>query len=1160
MGFSGFFVFSADPCGYHGGRASNRETGREFDTRIQEQPMPSDADHLNPQPPDDAQDAESRSKVRWSGANDGEFVGATDGDGYQLLDPPEAWSTAPPVTRTMPVEPPPKSKPKPKTPVGDFWALMLCNLIVFCASVGIMVLELTASLLIGKHVGGSLFTWTSVIGVVLAGITVGNYLGGWLADRFAPRKTLVWLFLIAGALCFSVLWVDRFATGLQRPETLSWPYWVLSIVAMIFLAPSIALGTISPVVARIALSLGTKTGITVGNIYAWGAAGSIAGTFLAGFYLIAHYGAKSIVGMTAAGLAGMGVIVLVVNYLIPPVAESAAQDESNDVQPRRKRRSKSKSGDYWALMGYNLIVFCSSVCIMVLELTASRLIAKHVGSSLFTWTSVIGVVLAGITVGNYLGGWLADKYPPRKTLSWLFLVASMLCFSVLWMDQFANRLDRPESFSWPYWVLTVVAMVYLAPSIALGTISPVVARMALSLGTKTGITVGNIYAWGAAGSIAGTFLAGFYLIAMYGTKAIIALTAAALVLMGVAVARDNRVFRTAAVLGWLQFVLIVGLAATATHQGFWHAGLVVGSVAGFRDDQETKTKTMDEWAGYFGQLGENLHTLGLTLRLRNDAVDEYHDESHYSYINVADDFSDGDDIKYLKLDKLVHSYYNPANPTKLYYDYEQVYAAVTERAARHWQRTASVELPEFENRDQILQRLPDGVRFDAQTGKLEIRGAMNTTLRDALLELSPDAAYWQALDELRRASQAPHWGGFSSAALDELPAGTEIPEDFDGRLQFDSSLEMLSIYDEPLTREECDQLIAATVHAGYYRAVQTLFGRSRRTSTMFIGGGGFIFPRWIETYFPDQPRIDVAEVDPAVKLAVQKELGLPPDDQTAVKTFLGDARNFVDDRLQRNRELEKQGQPPVLYDFVYGDAFNDFSVPWHLTTREFSQKVRGLLRPEGVYLVNIIDIYPRASLPDEHELDEDDIPALLLREFTDDGDWESCPVPFSRLELVQTGIDIYTLSYRGPMSPAARDALLELTTPGSKFASAVRELYTRAKGQKSGRFLGTYVNTISSVFPNVYVFSSQYDGRPGDQRDTFVIIASLRPLDMNNLEIEDDHWYGPPFAWIETDPQSEAKTLHGQMEALLDLAGDIILTDDFAPVDNLLIPVFVDQG
>jgi predicted membrane-bound spermidine synthase len=70
-------------------------------------------------------------------------------------------------------------------------------------------------------------------------------------------------------------------------------------------------------------------------------------------------------------------------------------------------------------------VFISSFCIMVLELVAGRLIARFLGASLYTWTSVIGVVLAGITLGNYLGGRIADRFSPRKALAVLFAIASL---------------------------------------------------------------------------------------------------------------------------------------------------------------------------------------------------------------------------------------------------------------------------------------------------------------------------------------------------------------------------------------------------------------------------------------------------------------------------------------------------------------------------------------------------------------------------------------------------------------------------------------------------------------------------------------------------------------------------------------------------------------
>ena len=107
----------------------------------------------------------------------------------------------------------------------------------------------------------------------------------------------------------------------------------------------------------------------------------------------------------------------------------------------------------------------------------------------------------------------------------------------------------------------------------------------------------------------------------------------------------------------------------------------------------------------------------------------------------------------------------------------------------------------------------------------------------------------------------------------------------------------------------------------------------------------------------------MAELDPAVHYAVTQEMGLTPELETRIRTTIGDARNFVDDQLRANRNRIARNEVPVTYDFIYADAFNDFSIPWHLTTREFLQKTHELLSERGVFQANIIDIYPRTEYP-----------------------------------------------------------------------------------------------------------------------------------------------------------------------------------------------------
>ena len=931
----------------------------------------------------------------------------------------------------------------------------------------------------------------------------------------------------------------------------------------------------------------------------------------------------------------------------------------------RKPPAKSKQADYWALWGYNALVFVTSVCVMMLELTASRLISKTVGSSLYTWTSVIGVVLAGITLGNWLGGWLADRYDRGRSLAWMYLLGSASCASVLWLDQIIAPMNRPSMFSWPAWILTVVASIFLLPSLALGTISPLVASMALSRSTKTGSTVGNVYAWGAFGSIIGTFLTGFYLIDIWGTRTIIGLTAGLLGLLAVIVAGSGRVFRATVVCGWMQLLGWTILAATCTQPMMAAVGKGVGSTLSVTQSKSNAATTRERWSYFGSSVGLKLHELGLLLKLRDDRVGTYYDESNYSTIIVGEDEAeDGTPIKYLRLDKLIHSYYDPLDPTALHYEYEQVYAAVTKATAKSLVQPVTLSISGLPKDKFDASSLPSGVIFDEKASLLRI-DQPSQAIFDALLDLSPDAPFWKAITELHNLTSQPLWGGFSSVALEQMPEGITIPEDLSPTLRHDQTLGVVTAY-RALTNETRDQLVRNTPTGAWHRDIEQARGMSRRASALFVGGGGYIFPRWFLKEFPGSPNIEVAELDPAVYRAVVKELGLTESEQKRIVTTLGDARNFVDDRLRENQKLVAAGKPPVRYDFIYGDAFNDFSIPFHLTTREFLQDTHDLLADDGVYQANIIDIYPRTEFPGETvgegEVDykgelpkglagtkwtygrfdaagrsfaplevkwlknddyrirctraitkeeqarltsvrfaepppkktsasdnpfendssvkngeqawstaiaelarqsrrrkpfEGTIPAKLNAAGSTLEAWIPGDVPFECVEVMRLDGDQYVLGFRGIVSEELKQKLIDLDPQNSAWTQAVSAAAKKTREPGAGRFLGRYVATAAKVFPNIYVFSTS-SNQPGSDRDTFVMVCSRKPLDLTHL-VDTGDWEGGPFAAMETKPGQSEPTLSGQMSAVLALSEGYLLTDDFAPVDNLLRPVFAEQ-
>ncbi len=132
-----------------------------------------------------------------------------------------------------------------------------------------------------------------------------------------------------------------------------------------------------------------------------------------------------------------------------------------------------------------ILAFVASLAFMALEMVAGRLVQRHLGSSIYGWTSVIGVLLAGLSFGNFLGGKIADFVSNEKQASWLFLAASVLTLSILMLETqpkwFADMFlgGETKSFlsqaitlsklelggytipmSWPYRILFVVTLVF----------------------------------------------------------------------------------------------------------------------------------------------------------------------------------------------------------------------------------------------------------------------------------------------------------------------------------------------------------------------------------------------------------------------------------------------------------------------------------------------------------------------------------------------------------------------------------------------------------------------------------------------------------------------------------------------------------------------------
>jgi len=262
------------------------------------------------------------------------------------------------------------------------------------------------------------------------------------------------------------------------------------------------------------------------------------------------------------------------------------------------------------------LVFFASAAVLVLEILAGRMMAPYVGVTLETWTGIIGTILAGISIGSWLGGRLADRYPPQHVLPLVLMAGGGLALLAFPMV----RLVGPSAGSEPFDIVFLAAVSFFAPAAVLSAVTPTVTKIRLETLSETGTVVGRLSAISTAGAIFGTFLAGFVLVAAWPSRTITVILGLTLIATGVGLAVKGRMATT-------------GLLATA-------ALLTIGAGA---------------------------------AAVAAPSSCDY--ETAYFCVNVEVD-PERDSGRILWLDTLRHSYVDLDDPTYLEFRYAQIFAAV----------------------------------------------------------------------------------------------------------------------------------------------------------------------------------------------------------------------------------------------------------------------------------------------------------------------------------------------------------------------------------------------------------------------------------------------------------------------------------------------------
>lgn len=780
--------------------------------------------------------------------------------------------------------------------------------VVFLANFGLLSLQLVGPKMLAPFIGSSVETWTSVIGAFLTGIALGNWVGGRIADRFPSPKTVAVLLVLSGLSAIGMIGLYDYTLSSGFYKSIPLGPRIPALAFLFCLPPALLMSLLTPVTIKLLLPDVGSAGRVAGLIFALSTLGCLVGDYLTGFYILAEFQLNTI----ALGV-GIGLVVLAIPVLlIKQVGGAAAFQPAMHAKQLDAEDPPDGGWDFKnnIRLAY-LVVFIASFCGMSLELTGSRVLAPIVGVSLFTWTGIIGVMLAGTTCGNYLGGVLADR-----------------------------------------------------------GVGPAACRFALLCGFLVGAFSGPI----AARSLFGNFNPEEKVWIEYATRALAAVVGVAVVIPGIYMSRSRRGrFLALGIVGGLIGMLIAHAASRSISRvinlsglnelldnltnkwqfdvrpWFFHGiGFVVGLIVALLfvwegPRQEEKISRSSALSGMLFAGG--LMTLAVLLMV--GILGQYH------FMVGEGDIVDKVVAWTFGLFFLPMLALGTISPQVIRLSVPDMKSAGRVAGSVYAWSTVGA----------IVGTFVTGYFLISALGTFRVL----MVLSFALAALSFFVGrLWKNNAMLYGASIVC---GGATLGLFIVGVGKDRHDmetkyyaikvsplqDYDRDtfgLGPDERLRAVKLTLDHLTHSyvDPDDPTWLGYKHEYIQAELLLQARARspETNLLVIGGGGYTFPRYVEYVMPDV-NVEVVEIDKGVTETAHRQLGLPRD--TKIRSYNMDGRQFVS-------EIAGKGK----YQLVMQDAVNDLSVPGHLMTKEYNDAVKATLAPDGAYLLTLIDGLPRGKL------------------------------------------------------------------------------------------------------------------------------------------------------------------------------------------------------
>ena len=185
------------------------------------------------------------------------------------------------------------------------------------------------------------------------------------------------------------------------------------------------------------------------------------------------------------------------------------------------------------LLLVNVLAFGGGFTIMSFELLGGRILAPWFGGSIYVWGSIITVFMLSLSLGYLLGGRLSLRSPTLAKFGTIFVVAAAILYPAVHLAEpmmawTFERIEDPR-----YGSLAASLMLFVAPTVVLGVISPYAVRLLVREREESGQVAGTLYFVSTLGSALGTLATSFYFVLWFEINAIVSGLSGTLLALGV---------------------------------------------------------------------------------------------------------------------------------------------------------------------------------------------------------------------------------------------------------------------------------------------------------------------------------------------------------------------------------------------------------------------------------------------------------------------------------------------------------------------------------------------------------------------------------------------------------------------------------------------------